>query len=86
MCAPEPVRVENGLAMNVAIAPPLGKLARHHPKKRVTIGRFQGVGVLEIHLVLEIGVLVIALIDAPAQASSASLSARRNPKAPEIPL
>ena len=47
---------------------PLGKLAGHHPKERVSIGGFQGVGVPEIHLVLVIGVFVIALIDAPAQA------------------
>ena len=72
MWAPEPVRVENGLAMNVAIAPDaLGELAGHHPEEREAIGRRQGVGILEIHLVLVIGVFVIALVDAPAQAVEA---------------
>ena len=72
MWAPEPVRLENGLAMNVAIAP-----ARRASwpaiirKKMQPIGRLQGVGIPEIHLVLEIGVLVIALVDAPAQSVEA---------------
>ena len=68
MWAPEPVRVENGLAMKVAIAPEaLGELPGHHPEERVAVGRRQGVGILEIHLVLIIGVFVIALVDAPAR-------------------
>ena len=46
----------------------LGKLAGHHPEESVAIGGLEGVGVPEVDLVLEIGVFVIALIDAPAQA------------------
>ena len=46
---------------------PLCQLPGHHAEKRVAIGRRQGVGVPEIHLVLKIGVFVIGLVDTPAQ-------------------
>ena len=64
----------------------LRELAGHHPEERVPVGRRQGVGILEVHLVLVIRVFVVALIDAPAQAVESLVERRRNPKAPEMPL
>ena len=46
---------------------PRRKLAGHHPEKRESIGGHECVGIAEIDFILEIGVLVIGLIDTPAQ-------------------
>ena len=88
MCAPEPVWSANGLAMNVAIAP--SRRASWPAIMRKKIRRsavVQRLGVAEVDLVLEVGVFVVALVDAPAQALPGRRSRRGGtPGAADIPL
>ena len=68
MWAPEPVRVENGLAMKVAIAPWRWASCPAIIRKKMNRSAVcEGVGVPEVDLVLVVGVFVVGLVDAPAE-------------------
>ena len=67
-------------------AEPPGELAGHHPEEDQPVGRLEGLGVVEIDLVLVVGVLVVALVDAPAQPVQAVVQRRRNSSAADMPL
>ena len=43
------------------------KLAGHHPEEGEAVSRRQCVGIREVHLVLIVGVFMIALVDAPPE-------------------
>ena len=64
---------------------PLGELAGHHPEENQAIGRRQGVGIAKVDLVLEIGVLVVGLIDTPAERGQAVVELPQKTEAPDIP-
>ena len=87
MWAPEPVRLENGLAMNVAIAPDRWAswpaIIRKNVKRSAVV---EGVGISKVDLVLEIGVFMVGLVDAPAEPVEAVVRARAgNPERPRCP-
>ena len=64
-----------------------GELAGHHPEEDQAVGGLEGLGISEVDLVLEIRVLVVALVDAPAQPVQAVAQARGGTRrAPEMPL
>ncbi len=61
-------------------AGPPGQLTGHHPEDDQAIGGLQRFGVLEIDLVLEVSVLVVGLIDAPAEPVEAVVERAQEPQ------
>ena len=50
---------------------PLCELASHHPEERHSIGGHKRVGISKVDLILEIGVFMVGLVDAPAEPAQA---------------
>ncbi len=63
-------------------AGPLCELAGHHPEEDAAVGGREGFGIPEVHLVLVIRVLVVGLIDTPAELVEAVDERTEEPQRP----